>query len=217
MFAMIARTQFAWTRHVLGGFAVIAFLMPALAWRLAGDNAGATGAAQLLDGFSALGPMLGFLSFLGPFVVAAYPWMVDAESNHVYPLSLPLRWERFVAMRYLAGALSLLIPVIALYLGARLALAFIVLPDLLQSYAGPVAVRFFLAALVSYSATFALQYLAGRNATRVALVLLVALGVLLVILGVTGQVRAANAIGTFLFEWPGPFAIFTDPWTLIDV
>lgn len=217
MFTMILRTQWAWTRSIVGGFALIAFLMPALAWRLGADNSAGSAMMQMLNGMSLLGPMLGFLALLGPFVLAAYPWMVDADANHVYPLSLPLRWRDFVAMRFASGALTLLVPTVALFLGATLAVSQIELPDTLRAYTGALSVRFLLAALLSYSATFALQYLAGRNATRVAVIGLGALGLLFVLSAVLDATWIFERIGSALFDWPGPLAIFTEPWTLIDV
>ena len=142
---------------------------------------------------------------------------MDAEAQHVYPLALPISWPRFVVTRYLAGAATLLLPALALYAGARATLAMIEIPALLQVYPGALAVRFYLAAFVAYSATFALQYIAGRQAVVVALLLLlgaVGIGSGLWLLGLES---VTDATLEFLFEWPGPLAVFTDPWTLIDV
>jgi hypothetical protein len=217
MFAMILRTHWAWTRLLVGALALLAFLMPAFAWRLASEGGDNANVAQLMDGFSVLGPMLAFLALLGAFVLAVYPWTLDAETKHVYPLSLPISWTRYVGMRYAAGALTLAVPTAALYLGSRLAVSLITLPPMLQAYPGALAVRFLMAALVAYSVTFALQYLAGRRAALVALIIVLAFAVNLTALELSGAKGWSDAIGSFLFDFPGPFGVFSQSWVLIDV
>lgn len=217
MFAMILRTHWLWTRMLVAGLALIAFLMPAAAFRLSGLDGVVAGATRLMDGLSILGPMLAFLALFGSFILAVYPWTLDAETKHVYPLSLPVTWPSYVGMRYLAGAITLLLPTVALYLGSRFAISMVELPPLLRAYPGALALRFLLAALIAYSLSFALQYLAGKRATLVALLLVLGTTVLYVLLGLFGPKGAGDAIGTFLFEWPGPFGVFSQSWVLIDV
>lgn len=217
MFAMVLRTQWNWTRNSVIGFATLAFVFPAVAWRLAHAGARGPDSLQVMDGFAALGPMLGFLSLFGPFVLAAQPWGIDYETKHVYPLSLPLSWPRWVGMRFAAGALTLLIPALALYLGSRLTLSMLELPPLLRGYAGALAFRFLLACLVAYGITFALQYLAGRRAAAVALVFLLSVTALIVLFALLGLSDLSEAAGKAVFVSPGPLAIFVEPWTLIDV
>lgn len=217
MFAMVFRTQWAWTRNALVGFSTLTFVFPALAWRLANVGNRGSDTQQLMDGFALLGPMLGFLALVGPFVLAALPWGIDAETKHVYPLSLPISWPQWVGMRFAAGALTILIPAVALYIGSRLTLGMIELPPLLRGYPGALAFRFLLASLVAYGLTFALQYLAGRRAAAVALVLMLGSAASIMLLFILGMSDIAEAIGRAVFEWPGPLAIFVEPWTLIDV
>lgn len=217
MFSMILRTHWASTRLLVAAVALLAFLMPAFAWRIASRGGSSVNVLQLMDGFSGLGPMLAFLALFGSFVLAVYPWTLDAETKHVYPLALPISWTRYVGMRYVAGALTLLAPALALYLGCRLALSLITLPPMLQAYPGALAVRFLLAALVAYSASFALQYLAGRRAAVVALIVVLTFAVTLTALELTGAKGVSDAIGLFLFDFPGPFGVFSQSWVLIDV
>jgi hypothetical protein len=217
MFAMVFRTQWAWTRTSVTGFAALAFVFPAIAWRLASAAARGPDALQVMDGFAALGPMLGFLALFGPFILASLPWGIDHETKHVYPLSLPISWQRWVGMRFAVGAITLLIPALALYAGAKLTLGMIEMPPLLRGYAGALALRFLLASLVAYGLTFALQYLAGRRAALVALIILLSAAGLVIALALLGMSDVAEAIGRAVFQWPGPLAIFVEPWTLIDV
>jgi hypothetical protein len=217
MIGMLVRTQWSWTRNALLGFAAVAFLMPALTWRISSGGFESAPAIQVMEGFATVGFLLSVVALMGSFAIAALPWTVDAEARHVYPLSLPITWPQFVATRYLAGAASLVVPTLALYGGALATLAMIDMPALLQAYPGALAIRFFLASFVAYSATFALQYIAGRQAAVAALLVLlvlVGIGFLLWLLGLESTV---DATVQFFFEWPGPLAVFTDPWTLIDV
>lgn len=217
MLAMMLRTQWRWTRTVVLGIATLALVFPTLARYLARGSGSGTALNQVLDGYTVLGPMLGFLALLGPFVLAALPWTIDHETRHVYPLSLPVRWPWWVGTRFAIGAATLLLPALALYVGALATVSTIELPPLLRAYPGALAFRFLLASLVSYAISFALQYLAGRRATQVAVSFLV--GVLIVVLAATllGQGALIERVASYLFVWPGPLSIFVEPWTLIDV
>lgn len=217
MFAMILRSHWMWTRTLVSGVAFIAFILPAAVWRLSGGGDGFTSTARLLDNMTLMGPLLSFIALFGAFVLAVYPWTIDAETNHVYPLSLPVSWPRYLGMRFLAGSLTLLLPALALYLGSLLVVSLIELTPLLRAYPGALAVRFLLALLVAYALSFALQYLAGRRATLVALLLLLGTLGLFAALEILGQKELGDAIGRFLFEWPGPLGVFTQSWVLIDV
>lgn len=216
MFAMILRSHWSWTRMPVLGIALIAFLIPAVAWRL--TSAVSWSSEQALLGSQAtLSPLLTIFSLVSAFILAVYPWQLDAETKHAYPLSLPVTWRRYVSMRYLAGALTLTLPALALFLGGHLAVSTYELPPLLKAYPGALALRFLLALLVGYSFSFALQYLAGRRSTIVALVLILVVAGLLTGLSLFGAHGMAGKIGAFLFDAPGPFGIFTQPWVLIDV
>lgn len=217
MFAMILRTHWLWTRMLVAGLALIAFLMPAAAFRLSDMDGVVAGARGVINGLEILGPMLAFLALFGSFILAVYPWTLDAETKHVYPLSLPVTWPKYVGMRYLAGALTLLLPTLALYIGSRFAVSMIVLPPLLRAYPGALALRFLLAALIAYSMSFALQYLAGKRATVVALLLVLGVTGFFMVLDLFDAGGLGDALGKFLFEWPGPFGVFSQSWVLIDV
>lgn len=217
MFMAMFRTQWRWTSLAVLGVSLLAFVFPSLAWRLARQAGSPSNVAQILDGFTLLSPMLGFLALLGPFVIAALPWTIDHETRHVYPLSLPIHWRQFVTNRFVIGAITLLLPALAMYLGAQAALAQVELPTLLHGYPGLLALRFLLACLLAYSISFALQYLAGRRAAVVAVLFVLFVVVVTLAAMLLGQeAKLERAVG-LLFRWPGPLAIFVEPWTLIDV
>ena len=216
-FGMILRTQWAWTRIAVAMLSLVSFLMPAVIWRIGSRGFGGSGTRTLVAAFEMTGPFLSVVAVLGAFVLAALPWIIDNESKHVYALSLPMPWSQFVAMRFGAGALTLLAPALALYLGALAVLAMIEMPPLLRGYPGSLSLRFLLALLVAYAASFALQYIAGRRAAIVMLIALLVISGLSVIFWALGVHDVIDSVGKFLFVWPGPFAVFAEPWTLIDV
>ena len=218
MFVQILRTHWAWTRTILLGFAVLVFMLPVFIWRLLSRALeGVPSAIVLMEGFSAVGPALAFVAIIGAFAIAAFPWGIDNETRHVYPLSLPIAWSRYVSMRYASGAILLLVPTVALWLGSVFAVAMVDLPAVLNAYPGALAFRFLIAMLLAYSATFAMQYVGGKSAPVAALVVLIAISVPLFTLAALDQDRIIDAVVKFLIEWPGPLAIFAEPWKLIDV
>jgi hypothetical protein len=223
MFEQILRTNLKWTRVTLATFAVAAFLMPVLAWRFgAPSRMVASGfnpadARFMMAGFEPVGFFVAAIAVLGAFILAAQPWNMDAAAQHVYPLSLPVPWRRYVAMRYAAGALTLAVPAAALWMGSLLALAMVQMPPTLRAYPGGLALRFLFASLLAYSATFALQYVFGRRAALAALVALLALMALILGLELSGNGAHVAAIGRFLMEWPGPLSLFGNTWRLVDV
>jgi hypothetical protein len=181
------------------------------------ETTNAAAHVAILEAFQFVGPLLGVLALLGAFLIAVAPWQVDGETKHVYALSLPIPWSRYVAMRFAAGALTLLLPAIALYAGGLTALARVTLPAMLKAYPLALALKFLLASWLAYSLTFMLQYLAGRNSTKVLLLSLLGLLVAATALELLGLGEVTESVGRFLFNWPGPFAVFTQSWTLIDV
>ncbi len=217
MFAQILWTQTKWTRAMVLGFAALAFLMPVGGWNLMASQAGGTSPEGFIMGFQLVGPLAAFIACLSGFLMAAYPWSLDHAANHVYPLSLPITWPSYVTQRFVAGAILLAIPAVALLVGCLLALSFIALPPVLHAYPVGFALRFFFATLLAYSLSFALQYLGGRRAAPLLLGALIAFLVTGVVLQVLGLEGLQAAIARLFLQWPGPFAIFVEGWRLVDV
>lgn len=218
MFRQILYTQVKWTRASLAVLAVVAFILPVGLWRVFHDEFFRNFTAiEVMHGFEALGPSLALVAFFCGFVAVAQPWAVDSAASHVYPLSLPLPWARYVGMRFGAGALLLLVPTVALWLGALLVLSLVQIPATLQSYPGTLALRFLLGALLSYASVFAVQYLSGRKAAHLLLGVLLA-GIAVTLLAeFTGNTKLMATLLGYLIEWPGPLAVFAEPWMLVDV
>jgi hypothetical protein len=218
MFRTILFTQLRWTRLLVVGMAVVSFLVPAIAWWLGGMSAQyPERPGAIIIGFQSVGGMLMLVAGLGAFFVAAYPWMMDAASRHVFALSLPIRWREYLAMRFGAGALTLLLPALTLYLGSLFALSMLELPATLRAYPGTLALRFLAASLLAYSLTFAVQYIAGRRAALVIVGVVVGGAVLSFGLRMFGLGGALDGLVSAIFDFPGPFAVFTAEWKLVDV
>lgn len=218
MFGQILYTQIKWTRPLLAFVSVVAFGLPVLFWRVGGSVAwNDASALQIVYGFGAFGPAIAILAAATGFLIVAYVWSIDAAARHVYPLSLPITWSRYAAMRFGAGVLTLLLPTIALLLGSLFVLANITLPPTLHAYPFTVALRFFLGATLSFALSFLLQYLMGRRAVvTVAILLFAVLGIGFAadLLGLDAYVAQGIRL---LIVWPGPLAVFAAQWALIDV
>lgn len=218
MFGQILYTQVKWTRNVLAVLSIVAFALPAGLWRLSHDSYFEVATAmEVMRGFEVLGPALVLLAFFSGFMAVAQPWAVDAAARHVYPLSLPVPWSRYVGMRFGAGALLTLIPTLALWLGCLLVLSMIELPATLNAYPGTLALRFLLGALFSYAGIFAIQYISGRKAAHVLLVLMLLLAALVLASEFSGNTKNLLRLFDLLFHSPGPLAVFGESWMLIDV
>jgi hypothetical protein len=141
------------------------------------------------------------------FALAAWAW--DHNTNHIYALSLPIERWRYALLKMAAGAVTLALPVLALFIGALIATATTTLPDGLRAYPVSFAFRFLFAALIVYAIMFALAAGTMRTTLRVALAL--------VVLVTLGGIFALDDIVRILATWPGPFAVFGGNWMMIDV
>ena len=218
MFGQILYTQVKWTRSTLAVLSIVAFALPAGLWRLSHDSYFETATAmEVMRGFEVLGPALVLLAFFSGFMAVAQPWAVDAAARHVYPLSLPVAWSRYVGMRFGAGALLTLIPTAALWLGCLLVLSMIDLPATLNAYPGTLALRFLLGALLSYAGVFAVQYISGRKAAHVLLAMMLIVATIALASEFSGNTKTLVRLLDYLFHSPGPLAVFGESWMLIDV
>lgn len=218
MFGQVLYTQVKWSRTAVAILSVVTFALPAFFWRMMHNGFFQTfSALEVMSGFEAFGAMLVGLSVFSGLLLVAQPWAVDSAARHVYPLSLPLPWRRYVAMRFGAGAMLLAIPAVALWLGCLLVLAIIEIPATLQGYPGTLALRYLLGSLLAYSAVFALQYLSGRRAAHIVLAILVGAVVVTLAAEFSGNTQLLVSVLNRLIHWPGPLAVYGDSWMLIDV
>ena len=226
MLAQMTYLQWKASRWVLLPFVLLCFGLPQLALRVATEGAtyrGVVAADGLVYGLQLWMPVFPLLAAIVGFAAALTAWVWDHNANHVYALSLPLRRSQYTLLKLAAGGASLLVPVVAILIGAVVALLLNEVPEGLRSYPVAFTMRFLLAALLAYALGFALA--AGTIRTTVlisaAFLLFLIGGTLLVgfIEGVTElDMRTPidllyQAFGT----WAGPFHVYGGAWTLIDV
>src|SRR5512135_2664379 len=103
--------------------AVLAFAVPLLTVTYGGnlESAPAGRVAQWLFAAQQIGVLIPGLALLVGLLLGMGAWMHDHAGKHVYALSLPVSRERYVVLRFAAGATLLLIPVAAIGLGALIA------------------------------------------------------------------------------------------------
>lgn len=218
MFRMILLTQWKWARLAVALGTVAAFALPVLSMGQFGREQASRWEVQaMLSSIQAWGVLYPVLATGLALLVAALTWSPDHRGRHVYALSLPVpRWH-YVVLRFGAGAVLLLGPVVALWAGALVASAAAAIPPGLHAYPSVLALRFGLAVLVAYAVLFAVSSATARTAGYV----LAALGGLILVAVLVSvaevNVHILGPVLIRLFVWPGPLEIFTGRWMLIDV
>ncbi|MFQ6046428.1 MAG: hypothetical protein ACE5PT_08735 [Gemmatimonadales bacterium] len=218
MFKAILVTQLKWSRLAVAVTTVACFALPLLTVRSAGAvDPDAWDVALLLDSVRAWSGVYPFLAAAVGLVLATTAWANDHRSGHVHALSLPLpRWY-FVLLRFGAGLVLLLVPVVALWIGSIIAAAVANIPAGLQAYPHAITVRFLLAGLVAYGFFFAIS----ASTTRTAGYALAVIGALFagqaVLAAGDSDVDIVSPVFEQLVTIPGPLEVFTGNWMLIDV
>lgn len=217
IFLVILASQWRWSRMVVVFGTVAGFLIPVLSLQGATTGPRAMPPDQLLRFLQSWGILYPLLASLLGLLVAMASWAPDHRGRHVHALSLPLPRPQYVLLRLLAGFTVLLLPIAAVFVGAALATSTAVIPSGLQSYSAALGIRFGLALLVAYSTFFAIS---GGTA-RTAGIILAAFALVVI-----GQIMFAAAgvdldlltpIQAAVLTWPGPLAVFSGRWMLIDV
>ena len=218
MFRAILFSQWKWSRLivVLGTVAGFALPLVSLQGAARADRSPLEAEALLhsVQGWGVLYPLLA--TALG-LLVAIATWAPDHRGRHIHALTLPLPRWRYVLLRFAAGATVLAAPLLGMAAGALIAIAAATLPPGLHGYAVALALRFALAMLVAYSVFFAVSAGTARTAGII-------LGVIAAVIVVQVFASVANLefsvvdrLQMILVNWPGPLAVFTGRWMLIDV
>jgi hypothetical protein len=203
-------------RFPLLPFVVAAFGLPLFSIQeIAPDVANGVWFSSVDSPFAELSlPIYPALAILTGVVLALTAWNWDHQMNHVYALSLPLaRWE-YAMLKMGAGAVLALIPTAAIWIGAQLASASVVLPEGLHAYPNELTFRFFLAVLLSYALVFALASGTTKTASWV-------MGTVVGVVVFGSMVFEAFGVGDLALQslWSagGPLEVFTGSWALFDV
>jgi len=218
MFHVMLYSQWKWTRLIVALGSIAAFALPIVSVQgAARADASPLQAGELLQAVQSWGTLYPVLAAALGLLVAIATWAPDHRGRHVHALSLPLPRWRYVLLRFGAGAALLAAPVIAVSVGALLATWSATIPAGLQGYPGALAIRFALAVLVAYAVFFAVSAGTARTA---GIILGLIGGVILVqiIAGVANiDLDLFGRLQVVVLNWPGPLAIFSGRWMLIDV
>ena len=218
MFGQTLYVQWKWNRDFLAFYAAAAFAAPLVILWIALPHLGLTSARELVSVGNAVGVTTAVIAVMAGLTVAWQGYGIDERVGHIYALSLPITRSRALAIRTAAAALVLIIPAVAVWIGATLAASQLALPSTLHSYAGSLASRALLAAWLAHACMFALRYSAGRRARLVLATLVIGLSMLAVASAAVPSARGTiTRAGNFLISNPGPFGVLFGRWTLIDV
>jgi hypothetical protein len=214
MFKAIIKTQWKWTRVAVLACVAAAFGLPLLSLASASEATEPRGFIAAMQawgmGYALLAAALGLL-------VAVLAWNSDHRGHHVYALSLPVPRWRYVLLRFGAGLLFLLPPVLALGISALIVSGNRAIPAGLHSYPFALTLRFAFAAMVAFAVFFAISAATKRAAGYVLGIigLVVVAEVLTTAAGLQAQVLA-RAIELIIAS-PGLLSVFNGRWMLIDV
>lgn len=216
MFGVILYAQWKWTRLVVVVGAVAGFAIPILSLQSAAGPAPAP-VGELLRAVQSWGVLYPALAATLAVLTAISAWAADHRGRHVYALALPVARWRYALLRFAAGGVLLAAPVLAVWAGGLLATSTATLPAGLHGYAAWLGLRFALAVAVAYSMFFAISSGTARTAGAI-LGLFAALIVAQLLAGAADvDLHLFDVAQSTLLSWPGPLAIFTGRWMLIDV
>jgi hypothetical protein len=218
MFRVILYAQWKWSRLVITLGTIAAFILPVLSVQGASPHSTSPmRGGELLGMVQAWGVLYPVLAAALGLLVAIATWAPDHRGRHVHALSLPLPRWRYVLLRFGAGLVLLAAPALAVLFGAVLATRLAAIPPGLEGYPVALAIRFAVAVLVAYAVFFAVS----AGTTRTAGLILAAIGGLIVVQLLASlaniDVDVLTPLQSALLLWPGPLAIFTGRWMLIDV
>lgn len=218
MFRAVFYSQWKWSRLIVVLGTVAAFAIPLLSVQgAARADRGALQTQELLRAVQSWGTLYPLLAGALGLLMAIAAWAADHRGRHIHALTLPLPRWRYVLFRFAAGMVLLAGPIAAVLLGASLAALTATIPQGLQAYPLSLALRFGLAVLVAFAVFFAIS----AGTARTAGIILGAMAALVLV-----QVIASVAnldwdlLGTLqvvLLQGPGPLAVFTGRWMLVDV
>lgn len=210
-------TQWHWGRLGLIPVTVASFAVPVLAVQSFND----AGASSFQVNFLLLqarnwAPAYPLLAAAIGLLLGLTAWGADHRGRHVYARSLPVSRTRFVLLRYLAGLALLIVPVAGLWMGAVISSAAVELPVTLRAYPHSLALRFLLAAMLSYTIFFSVASSTSRVAGAVLVVIIAAVALQFFSRLFGLDVDVAGAVGVASMSWPGPLEIFGGRWMLVD-
>src|SRR2546430_1949303 len=137
MFKALMKVQWKWTKGAallatLLGFAIPLASVQSLVLAYSGDIP--PGAISVVRAMQYFGVWYTLLAAGVGLAFAVLAWAPDHRGRHVYALSLPITRSKYAAMRFVSGALFLLLPAVGVLVGTLIAAAITPLPTGLQAY-----------------------------------------------------------------------------------
>lgn len=218
MFRVILYSQWKWSRLIVVVGTIVAFALPLISVQGAtGGDTSPLHAQELLRAVQSWGTLYPVLAAALGLLVAIATWAADHRGRHVHALTLPLPRWRYVLLRFGAGTMLLAGPILAVLVGAVLATLTATIPTGLQAYPVALALRFAIAVLVAYAVFFAISAGTARTA-GIILGTLAALALVQVLASLANvPLNLINVVQVVILNWPGPLAVFTGRWMLVDV
>jgi len=218
MFRALLYSQWKWSRLIVVLGTVAGFALPIISLQgAARADRGPLQAQELLRAVQSWGSLYPVLAAALGLLVAIATWAPDHRVRHVHALSLPLPRWLYVLLRFGSGVTVLAGPVLAVLVGALLATTLASLPVGLQGYPLALALRFAMAVLVAYAVFFAVS----AGTARTAGVILGVIGSVIVVQIVANvanvELDLLGKLQVVILNWPGPLAVFTGRWMLVDV
>src|ERR1051326_3515641 len=212
MFRVMLYGQWKWSRLIVLLGSVAGFALPLISVHgVARADSSPLQAPELLHAVQSWGVLYPVLAATLGLLVAIASWTPDHRGRHVYALALPLPRWRYVLLRFGAGTLLLAAPITAVLVGALLATSSAPIPAGLQGYPVALGVRFALAVFFAVSA----------GTARTAGIVLSLIGGVMIVQVIASVARVdldlVGKLQLLVLNWPGPLAIFTGRWMLIDV
>lgn len=218
MFRAVLYTQWKWSRLIILLGTIAAFAIPPISLQgAARPDRGALEAQELLRAVQSWGSLYPLLAAALGLLVAIAAWAADHRGRHVHALTLPVpRWQ-YVLLRFGAGIALLTAPIVAVLIGSSLAVLLATLPPGLQAYPIALTVRFAFAVFVAYAIFFAVSSGTARTA-GIILGVIGAVVLVQVFAGIAGlDFNLLANLHTLLLLGPGPLAVFSGRWMLVDV
>jgi hypothetical protein len=218
MFRAVLASQWKWSRLIVVLGTVAAFAIPLVSLQgAARADRGALQAQELLRAVQSWGSLYPLLATALGLLMAIAAWAPDHRGRHIHALTLPLERWRYVMLRFGAGFVLLAAPIVAVVIGSSLAVLTATLPPGLQSYAIALGVRFAFAVFVAYAVFFAVSAGTARTAGIILGIIVVVILAQVVASIASIDVDILRIAQAVLLLGPGPLAVFTGRWMLIDV
>ena len=218
MFQVILYAQWKWSRLIVVLGTVAGFALPIVSLQgAAQDDRNPLQAEALLRAVQSWGTLYPVLAAALGLLVAIATWAPDHRGRHVYALSLPLPRWRYVLLRFASGVTVLAGPILAVLISALLATSLATIPPGLQGYPLALGLRFAMAVLVAYAMFFAVS----AGTARTAGIILGVIGAVIAVQLIAGvanvELDLLGKLQLVILNWPGPLAVFTGRWMLVDV